>query len=1074
MPEKLEKRSRPRPSLGASSASSAAGRYWELHAVSNFTFLRGASHPDELVQAAHAAGYGGFALTDHASMSGVVRAHLKAKEIGLPFVIGAEIALLDAASVVLLASDRAAYGRLCRLITLGRRRAAKGACDLGAEDLAAHASGLFALALPDESALAPDAGRAELSAATERLRIVSDVFGPHAFLAAELHDGPDDRARTARLEILAADSGLLPVAAGGVDAHAPERRAVRDVLRAVEGRTVVSALGSALAADGVRVPATWSVLRRRYAGRDAWLARTVEIGTSCRFSLDELKYEYPLEGGAATLRRLVEHGARERYPAGLPSKVRGLIEHELALIAELGYEPYFLTVHEIVAFARSRGILCQGRGSAANSAVCYCLGVTSVDPERIDVLFERFISRDRGEPPDIDVDFEHERREEVLQHLYAKYGRDRCALAGTVIAYRGRSAVRDVGKALGLGPDAVDRLAGALQWWEESEWPKTRLIEAGFDPSDPHLMQVLALAQEIHGFPRHLSQHVGGMVLTRGRLDEICPVENAAMDGRTVLQWDKDDLDALGILKVDCLALGMLTAIRKAFDLLAPVRGASWTLATIPAEDRAVYAMISRADTIGVFQVESRAQMAMLPRLKPACFYDLVVEVALVRPGPIQGGMVHPYLRRREGLEPVSFPSEAVRAVLEKTMGVPIFQEQAMRLAVVAAGFTPNEADQLRRAMGKWRKTGVLETFREKLLSGMRERGYAEEFAAALYSQISGFGEYGFPESHAASFALLTYVSCWLKRYEPAALLAALLNAQPLGFYGPAQLVYDARAHGVPVRPVDVRRSGFDCTLETDDLPPLHPADPSSTLPSARYGLGGPAVRLGFRTLKGFPEAAAARLRAAGRERPFTSVDDCRTRSGLSKREAALLAAAGAFGDLGRHRRSAWWDAADADDDAPLFRGVETAPPPPSALACPSAAELVAADYRAAEFSLVAHPLRLLREFFAARGYLTAVEHRSVAHGARVRVVGLVTVRQRPATASGILFVTLEDETGVVNLVVRVREQMRHRAAVLEARLMAAEGRVERHGEVVHLVASRLFDATEFLRAIPAEARNFR
>jgi error-prone DNA polymerase len=1046
--------------------------YAELHAVSNFSFLRGASHPDELVVRARELGYAACAVTDAASLAGIVRAHVKAKEIGLPLVVGAEVSPHDAAAAVLLATDRAAYGRLCRLLTVGRRRAPKGRCDLGLDDLAAHAEGLIALALPDEEALRPDAGAAALDAAAARLRPLAETFRGRAFLAYELFDGPDDRARLLRLDRLAEATGLIPVAAGGVDAHVPARRAARDVLRAVEAKTTVAALGSALPQDGVRALVDGATLRRRYRGRPELLARTLEIAADCRFSLAELRYEYPLEGGPDALRRLVERGARERWPAGVPERVRGLIEHELALIAELKVDAYFLTVHEIVAFARSRGILCQGRGSAANSAVCYCLGVTSVDPDRFDVLFERFLSRDRNEPPDIDVDFEHERREEVLQHLYAKYGRERCALAATVITYRGRSAVRDIAKALGMSLDATERLAGTLQWWDETEFPEQRLLEAGFAPDDPTLVRVLTLTREIHGFPRHLSQHVGGMVLTRGRIDELVPVENAAMEGRTVVEWDKDDLDALGLMKVDCLCLGMLTAIRKAFDLIAGVRGRAWTLATIPAEDPAVYAMIVRADTVGVFQIESRAQMAMLPRLKPAKFYDLVIEVAIVRPGPIQGGMVHPYLRRREGLEAVSFPSEAVRAVLEKTMGVPIFQEQAMRLAVVAAGFTPAESDGLRRAMGAWRKTGVLEKYKERLVRGMLERGYDAEFAEALYRQISGFGEYGFPESHAASFALLTYVSCWLKRHEPAAFLAALLNSEPLGFYAPAQLVHDARAHGVAVRDVDATRSGWDSSLETDGLPPLVDADPAPHLPPARYGRGGPAVRLGLRLVKGLSRAAAERLVAARCERPFTSTEDACRRARLSRRDAALLADAGAFRGLAEHRRAAWWDAAPPADDAPLFRGVPC-DEPVAAVPAPRTADLVAADYRATGLSLTAHPVQLLRAAFAARSVVSCADYGRLSDGAQVRVAGIVVTRQRPATASGIMFLTLEDETGIANVVVRVREQTRHRAAVLEARLMVVDGRVERQGTVVHLLASRLADATDLLRNVPTGSRDF-
>jgi error-prone DNA polymerase len=1034
------------PSLAVAAASPPPRLgYAELHAVSNFSFLRGASHPDELVETAATYGYDAIALTDASSLAGVVRAHVKAKEVGIKLIVGAEIALSDAASVVVLAPDRAAYGRLSRLLSVGRRRATKGRCDLRLDDLVELHEGLVAIVLPDEAALSPTSDETALAAAAERMTAVATIFGARASLAYEFFDGPDDALRLRRLDALAERTGLLGVATGGIEAHAPSRRFVRDVLSAVAEKRTVAASAVLRPADGARPLMDPATVRRRFAGRPELLSRAVAIAATCAFSLDELRYEYPVEGGIERLRDLAFRGARERYPQGVPEKVRALLEHELALIEELRYASYFLTVYEIVAFARSRGILCQGRGSAANSATCFCLGVTCVDPDRFDVLFERFISRDRAEPPDIDVDFEHERREEVLQHLYATYGRERCALAATVITYRGRSALRDVAKALGMSLDAADRLAGTVQWRDEADDPDARLSEAGFDPKDPTLRRVLALASEISGFPRHLSQHVGGMVLSRGRVDELCPIENAAMDGRTVLQWDKDDLDALGLLKVDCLALGMLTAIRKACDAIHDARGVSPTLTSLSVEDPAVYAMIQKADTVGVFQIESRAQMAMLPRLKPACFYDLVIEVAIVRPGPIQGGMVHPYLRRREGSEPVSFPSEEVRAVLEKTAGVPIFQEQAMRLAVVAAGFTPGEADQLRRAMGAWRKTGSLDRFRTKLRDGMLARGYDEAFAEALYAQISGFGEYGFPESHAASFAALTYASCALKRYEPAAFLVALLNSQPLGFYAPAQLVYDARTHGVPVRDVDATRSAWDCALETDGLPPLRPSEIPTT----------------------------SETRVARRERPFESIDDLRKRAELNRREAGILADAGAFRALADHRRDARWRGALPKDDAPLFRDVpfeESAPP----LKPPTTPDLTALDYATKGLSLTAHPLSILRAELDRRGATPCASYARLPDGSKTRVAGLVITRQRPATASGILFATLEDETGIANVVVRVREQIRHRAEVLEARLMVVDGRVERRGDVVHLVASKLFDLTEFLSAVPTRSRDWR
>jgi error-prone DNA polymerase len=720
--------------------------YAELHCVTNFTFQRGASHPDELVARAAELGYRALAITDRHSLAGVVRAHVAAKAAGLKLLVGAEVPLEDAATVVLLAIDRGGYGELAKLLTAGRRRAGKGRCTLFLKDVESRSSGLLAIGIPDEEALRPDANEMALRRAVGRLSWLAPVFGDRAWLGAGLADGPDDAARLRRLDLLSGKTGLPLVATGAVEAHAESRRPLRDVLLAIGAGCTVAELGARSPAGGARALRAAREIERVFGRRPELIERTIAVAGRCTFSLDELKYEYPVEGDASKLRELVEENAAKRWPEGMPAKVRALVEHELALVRELDYERYFLTVHELVTFARNRGILCQGRGSAANSAVCFILGITSVDPERIDVLFERFISRDRNEPPDIDVDFEHERREEVLQHVYERYGRDRAAIAATVITYRARSAIRDVGKALGLTLDQVDRLAGSVHWWDGATWPAEALRDSGFDPADPTVRRAVLLASEIQGFPRHLSQHVGGMVITAGRLDEIVPIENAAMEDRTVLQWDKDDLDALGLLKVDCLSLGMLTAIRRAFEYVQAVRGRTLTLDSVPAEDPEVYRMLGRADTIGVFQIESRAQMAMLPRLRPTCFYDLVIEVAIVRPGPIQGGMVHPYLRRREGLEPVVYPSEAVRSVLQKTLGVPIFQEQAMRIAVVAAGFTPGEADQLRRAMGAWRRAGIIESFEKRLVDGMLARGYAEDFARAVFRQILGFGEYGFPE----------------------------------------------------------------------------------------------------------------------------------------------------------------------------------------------------------------------------------------------------------------------------------------------------------------------------------------
>src|SRR3954470_18605873 len=850
-------------------------RYAELHCKTNFSFLEGASHPDELVRQAAELEYRALAVTDRNSLAGVVRAHIAAKEVKLPLVIGAEITPTDAPPVVLWATNRASYGRLCRLITQGRRRAPKGECTLTQADIAEFAQGLIAGVLTDSQ---PPALPGVLDDPPNhdrdtncKLKIVGakppaepgadalfnyrDIFSDRCYLLAELVRGADDRARLAELQQISRESGVPLVAAGDVHYHVPGRMVLHDVLTAIRhGTTVSAAEGMLLFPNAERHLRKVKEIQALFADAPDALARTIEIAEQCTFSLDELKYEYPIELAPPNqtpleyLTQLTWAGAARRYPHGLPEKVRQQIENELQLIAELHYEPYFLTVWDLVRFARSRNILCQGRGSAANSVVCYCLEVTSVNPTEIDLLFERFISRERGEVPDIDVDFEHERREEVLQYLYEKYGRERAGLAATVITYCSRSAIRDVGKALGLSLDRVDALAKHVEGYTHEPKLVGRCREIGVDPASDLGRRLIYCVNEIIGFPRHLSQHVGGMVMTQGPLCEMVPIENAAMENRTVIEWDKDDLDELGLLKVDCLCLGMLTAIHRCFDLLEKHEGRALTLATVPPDDPPVYAMIQRADTIGVFQIESRAQMSMLPRLKPACFYDLVIEVAIVRPGPIMGGMVHPYLRRRQGKEPVTYASAEVKRVLERTMGVSIFQEQVMQLAVVAAGFTPGEADRLRRAMASWRRRGGIEPFREKLVNGMLQRGYEREFAEQIYQQIQGFGEYGFPESHAASFALLVYVSSWIKCHHPAAFAGALLNSQPLGFYSVSAITQDARRHGVELRPVDVTRSEWESTLEA---------------PATSDAEGGPALRLGMSLVKGLKQGAVERILAA-------------------------------------------------------------------------------------------------------------------------------------------------------------------------------------------------------------------
>jgi error-prone DNA polymerase len=888
-----------------------------------------------------------------------------------------------------------------------------------------------------------------------------DIFRDRCYLAISLHRGPDDERTLDRMAALGRRTRLPLVATNDVHYHIPERRRLQDVVTAIRHGRTVSELGSLRFSNGERYLKSVVEMRELFARQPRAIANAVELAGRCRFSLDELRYEYPEElcpAGVSPCRHLAEltwAGAHERYPEGIPAKVTDLLERELELIEELRYEAFFLTVWDLVRFARDRQILCQGRGSAANSAVCYCLGITSVDPSHTDVLFERFVSRERDEAPDIDVDFEHERREEVLQYVYQKYGRDRAGIVAEVICYRPRSAIRDVGKALGLSQDCVDRLAKVLELNEQEPDFAPRIREAGMDPNAPGILQLTSLAKELLSFPRHLSQHVGGFVITGGALAELVPIENAAMADRTVIEWDKDDLDTLGILKVDCLSLGMLTAIRKCFALIASHHGRELTLASVPAEDPAVYDMICRADTIGVFQIESRAQMSMLPRLLPRCFYDLVIEVAIVRPGPIQGGMVHPYLRRRKGEEAVTYPNPAVEQVLAKTLGVPLFQEQVMRLAVVAAGFTPGEADQLRRAMGAWRRPGLIEAFRSKLRDGMLARGLPECFAERLFEQIRGFGEYGFPEAHAASFALLAYVSAWLKYHYPGAFAAALMNSQPMGFYAPAQIVRDVRNHGVTVRPVDVNASHWDCTLESGE--------------SADDAL---ALRLGLRLVRGFPEAKAQSIMEARREGRFQSVPEFARRTGLSQAMIQRLAAAAAFASLGSGRRHALWQALGVGEELPLFLGAELEESAPPCLAEAPLVKQVRADYDTTGLSLKAHPISFVREELDALNVVPA--DRLGETTGLVRVAGLVLVRQQPATSKGTIFITLEDETGAANLVVWPRVWRHYRRAVHSAVALLAEGRLESSSGVIHLIANRLTDLSECLKGLVHRSRDFR
>jgi error-prone DNA polymerase len=1095
-------------------AAPAGPPYAELHAKSNFSFLEGASHPDELVNEALAQGYSALAVTDRHSLAGVVRAHVAAKECGLKFIVGAEMHPVDALPLVLWAPDRAAYARLAKLLSRGCRQAPKGQCQLSIEEIASGSNGLLAGILPtshtallDKPAVAPDSekisrmdlpGAAGVASTGEQhdwqsnphgsLTHYRDIFGDRCYLLAELAAGSDDDLHVARLLEMSKRSRIPLVAAGDVHYHIPQRQALHDVLVTIRHGMPVSEAEGLLFANAERYLQPREQIASRFRNLPGAVERTLEVAGRCQFSLDELRYEYPEELCPAGqrpieyLRKLAWVGARKRYPDGIPDKVRGLIEHELTLIEELKYEAYFLTVWDLVKFARGRGILCQGRGSAANSAVCYALGVTSVNPSRIDLLFERFVSRERNEAPDIDLDFEHERREEVLQYVYEKYGRDRAGITAEVITYRPRSAVRDVGKALGLSLDRIDALSKVIDGYHDGAQMAERATEAGLDPESPIGRRLLHLVHEIQGFPRHLSQHVGGMVITRGPLDELVPIENAAMPERTVIQWDKDDLDRLGILKVDCLALGMLTAIHRAFDLIEKHTGQQWTLATVPAEDPRVYDMICRADTVGVFQIESRAQMSMLPRLRPRSFYDLVIEVAIVRPGPIQGNMVHPFLRRRAGEEPIEYPNDTIREVLHKTLGVPIFQEQAMRLAIVAAGFTPGEADQLRRAMGAWRRPGIIDNFRRRLIEGMQARGLQAEFAERVFEQLRGFGEYGFPESHAASFALLVYVSSWIKRYQPGAFTAALINSQPMGFYAPAQLVRDARQHGVPVRPIDVNHSDWDCTLErvvgesgaTAGLSSSARGSGSSS-PLIRSAKGATfALRLGLRMIAGLRQEAAEAIVTARRDGPFTSIADLARRALLSQAVLSRLAAADAFGSLALDRRNALWQSLESEPELPLFAGQDDEASNESVdLPALSPAAEVRADYRAAGLSLRAHPISFLRADLDQLKVLRSEQLATWPVGRHVRVAGVVLMRQRPSTAKGITFVTLEDETGQANLIVRSDIWLRYHRAARTATAMIAHGKLERQGRMIHVVVNRIDDMSERIAELRVRSRDF-
>jgi error-prone DNA polymerase len=1085
------------PASPPSARSLGLPAYVELHTTSNFSFLHGASHPEELVQRALALGYSGLAITDDCSLAGVVRAHLALREARQAQVPGADTFKLIIGSsfqvrlqpdgpvvftLIVLARHRRGYGLLCEFITrLRRAQAGKGQAPLCRDAIVPEALDDCLLLLAPTRHTGAHAEAHTTADIAPHAHWLHTHFAGRSALALHLHNDLDDALWLRTLREVAQHSQLPLVACGNALMHIRSRKPMQDVLTAIRLGLPLPACGLALQRHGERHLRSRLRLAQRHP-HDTLLA-TLEMASRCKFSLDELKYEYPEEivpeGDTpdSFLRRITHEGSLIRYPQGVPAAVQAQIDKELDLIHELGYERYFLTVYDIVRFARSVGILCQGRGSAANSAVCYCLRITEVNPGETTLLFERFISRERNEPPDIDVDFEHERREEVIQYLYNKYGRDRTALTGVVISYRTRSAIRDVGKALGYPLDLVERVARHHHHWDGSGMRTERLVELGLDPSSRRIRQWLELAGTLTGFPRHLSQHTGGFVIAGDALCRMVPIENATMPQRSVIQWDKDDLDALGLLKVDVLALGMLTALRKAMDFIGRQRGQRFDLPDIPLEDAATYDMACEADTVGVFQIESRAQMSMLPRLKPRCFYDLVVEVALVRPGPIQGGMVHPYLERRELAlthpQAITYP-HGLEGALKRTLGVPIFQEQVMQIAVLGAGFTPGEADALRRAMAAWKRKGGVFKFKEQFVRGMLANGHEHDFAERIFKQIEGFGEYGFPESHAASFAKLVYYSAWIKRHEPAAFLAGLLNSQPLGFYSPSQLVQDAKRHGVEVRPPDVACSLWDCTLEDQaDRRTTHPDVAHANRPAGTSRAPQPAVRLGLRLVNGLSHDATRRIVAARQQQPFLTVDDLARRAALDQGDMRMLASGDALMSLAGHRRQQVWEATALHRAPALLR---EAPVHEAALTLPAAqeGEEVVFDYASLGLTLRSHPLALLRQHLSSERLWTAEQMRDFPNGRLARACGIVTGRQQPATASGVVFVTLEDETGNVNVVVWQSVKERFRTELLGARLLAVYGVWQREGEVRHLVAQHLRDLTPLLGRLPTQSRDFR
>ena len=1025
--------------------------YAELHCLSHYTFLRGASAPDELVGRAVTCGYHALAITDECSLAGVVKAHVAAKELGLKLIIGSELTLTEGIRLVALVPNREAYGELSGLISRARRRTSKGKYTVHLRDVIFHLKRCLLILLPDDT----DNQNVYLQ---QLARLCKD----RVWIGISRLLGNDEWRRFKHRYHIAQTLQVPMVACGEVQMHSAKRKALHDVLTAIRTQVPVQQLGQRRLINSQQHLRTLDAIASLYP--ETLITETRHIADRCQFSLDELRYEYPEEvvpshhTANSYLRQEIAAGARKRWPEGIPEAVQTRIHQELDLITELSYEYYFLTVYDIVRFAKSRHILCQGRGSAANSVVCYCLHITEVSPEQISLLFERFISRERDEPPDIDVDFEHERREEVIQYIYEKYTRRRAALAATVITYRSRSAVRDVGKAMGFDASFIDELASSLAWWNRERELTNRFQQQGLPRSGQLAEHFLARVQEILGFPRHLSQHVGGFVISRGPISNLVPIENASMPDRTVIQWDKEDIEALGLLKVDILALGMLSAIRKTLEMVNRDHPDICDVQDIPREDAATYRMLQRADTLGVFQIESRAQMSMLPRLKPACFYDLVIEIAIVRPGPIQGDMVHPYLRRKAGLEAISYPNKAIESVLSRTLGVPIFQEQVIRLAMVAAGFTGGEADALRRAISNWGKNSKLLTFEHKLKQGMINKGYTPEFADRLFNQIKGFGGYGFPESHSASFALLAYISAWLKCHHPAAFYVGLLNSQPMGFYSPSQLIQDARRHDVLVLPVDVNHSNWDHQLLSSD----NPAQPH--------------VRLGLRLVKGLSATAGQRIAAAQKTRVFSDVADLRRRASLDRANMEALAAADALASISGHRYQSHWQTMALEDDRPLL-AADSEPSRHSdgdiVLSAPNLVEDVIADYQSTGLTLRAHPLALLRHQRPFNQCKRQTELESLGNNRFVRIAGLVTCRQRPGTASGVVFLTLEDETGNINVIVWPAIQERYRQSLMTAQLLLIKGTVESREGVTHVIARTLEDYSDQLTTLSVQSRDF-